>query len=176
MTWTPSPRKALAALVVVAGRIPSTRTMRELRAVLTLYEADLRSLRTYGRPIYGETWRASWHGPKGDVVTALLTLDPVTIGMLDERTAAAMRGRKPGLAALPDVDADLLAESDMESLQEAIDAVEEVEDADLVLHYATLREVIEAQGGVIWPVDMTQSEQDEAHVRDLEGGMPYIVF
>lgn len=176
MNWTPSPTKALTALDHVANIIPPTRTMRELRVCLTLYEADLRSLRTYGRPIYGENWRASWHGPRGDVATALLTRDPVVVGMLDSATAEAMRAGKTGLEGLPRMDGDLLSVSDVECLHEAIEDVEEVGDADLVLHYATLAEVIEAQGGVIWPVDMTRSELDEEHVRDIEGSMPHIVF
>jgi len=176
MNWTPSPTKALATLDHVASIIPQTRAMRELRVCLTLYEADLRSLRTYGRPIYGENWRASWHGPRGDVATALLMRDPVVVGMLDAATAETMRAGTTGLDGLPRMDGDLLSVSDVECLHEAIEDVEAVGDADLVPHYATLSEVLEAQGGVIWPLDMTRSELDEAHLRDIEGSMPHIVF
>ncbi len=176
MNWTPSPTKALAALDHVAGIIPPTHAMRELRVCLTLYEADLRSLRTYGRPIYGENWRASWHGPRGDVATALLTRDPVVVGMLDAAAAETMRAGTTGLDGLPRMDGDLLSVSDVECLREAIEDVEGMDDGDLVPHYATLAEVIEAQGGVIWPVDMTRSELDEEHLREIEGSMPHMVF
>jgi len=174
--WVPSVKKGFETLCHLSeiGRRRETGAT-PMRLAYALFEADLRGIRLYGRPVYGEHWRSGWMGPCPEVMTGLLAGDPFMLGMLSPQDAAMLAAHTRPIE-LRKADPRELSATDMEVLEHGMETIDGLDDLQAMRGYSTHRMVLEARGGVIWPIDMTDNEMDEEHVRDIEGSMPYILF
>ena len=119
MTFTFDKETAISALLYIAQRVkePSYHPV-----VKVMYFADLCHLERYGRMIFGGDYRAYEYGPvPHEVYGMLMAAERKPNGISTEAPfQIKKRGRQKIIYALADPNRDLLSESELECLDEAI--------------------------------------------------------
>lgn len=184
--WIGSPLLAYehacyAVKAMLTKDIRPTRT--RLEAVLFI--ADVDHLNEYGRPLYGENWRAGWSGPVPTILGSVLDGDDRLHGLVhddDIRMIAFAReslGGEEGFRhAFREPNVRKMSRSDREAIRGAVESMESFDPCDLIrtlrFHPAQLVGV----GNRIPPTSMfRQDDPDlEAKIAQTMETLPYVSF
>lgn len=179
--WIGSPALAYehachAVATMVAKDVRPTRS--RLEAVLFI--ADVGHLNDYGRPLYGENWRAGWSGPVASILGAVLDGSPSAEGALADGDAECVRSARD-----PDSFADAfrapvlreMSRSDREAIEDAVDAVAPLGRCDLIRALRAHPAQLVGVGGRISPEAMLRRDEAyEGRVRHLAETVPFLTF
>lgn len=184
--WIGSPLLAYEhACYAVAAML--TKEVRPSRARLeaVLFIADVDHLNQYGRPLYGENWRAGWSGPVPTILGSVLDGDVRLQGLIHDEDAKTIAFARDSLGgpegfrhAFREPNVRKMSKSDRDAIRDAVASMQSFDPCDLIrtlrFHPAQLVGV----GNRIPPASMLRQDDPDlehktAHMMEM---LPYVSF